>query len=142
LVFITRDEHKIAKIGCLDENGIISVWNIIDIKGQYDDDEDYNMAVWGSIRMSMVLTDNLTLYPNVIDPLCLENPSFGMDVEFDPADPQVFFFSTSQGLFKMDMKLSDSAPTKMDNIGLNAPTALSMSDKGYLLAAYSCGSIA
>lgn len=30
LMFITRDEHKIAKIGCLDENGIISVWNVFD----------------------------------------------------------------------------------------------------------------
>jgi hypothetical protein len=30
----------------------------------------------------------------------------------------------------------------MDTVGLNSPTALSMSDKGYLLAAYSCGSIA
>jgi hypothetical protein len=65
-----------------------------------------------------------------------------MDVEFDPAEPQVFFFSTSQGLFKMDMRQQDAAPIKMENQGLNSPTALSMSDKGYLLAAYSCGSIA
>jgi len=29
----------------------------------------------------------------------------------------------------------------MDTIGLNSPTAISMSDKGFLLAAFSCGSI-
>lgn len=100
------------------------------------------MAVWGSIRMSMVFSDNLTLYPNVIDPLAMDNPGFGIDVEFDPTKPQVYYFSTSQGLFKMDMRQSDAAPIKMENQGLNAPTALSMSDKGFLLAAYSCGSIA
>jgi len=29
----------------------------------------------------------------------------------------------------------------MEAIGLNSPTALSICDRGYLLAAYSCGSL-
>ena len=65
-----------------------------------------------------------------------------MEVEFDPTDSFTFFFSTSDaGLFKVDKKEKNSEPIKMDTLGLNSPTALSMSDRGYLLAAYSCGSI-
>ena len=64
-----------------------------------------------------------------------------IEIEFDPMDPQIFFFSTSEGLFKIDKKERNSNPVKMDTIGLNSPTALSMSDRGFLLAAYSCGSI-
>jgi hypothetical protein len=64
-----------------------------------------------------------------------------MEIEFDPTEPQVFFFSTTEGLFKIDKTLAISCPVKMDTTGLTSPTALSMSDKGYLLAAYSCGSI-
>lgn len=32
-------------------------------------------------------------------------------------------------------------PVRFDTTGLGAPTALSMSDKGFLLVAFSCGSI-
>lgn len=65
-----------------------------------------------------------------------------MEIEFDPTDSFVFFFSTSDtGLFKVDKKEKNSDPVKMDTLGMNSPTALSMSDRGYLLAAYSCGSI-
>jgi len=65
-----------------------------------------------------------------------------MEIEFDPTDSYSFFFSTSDtGLYKIDKKEKNSDPVKMDCVGLNSPTALSMSDRGYLLAAFSCGSI-
>ena len=65
-----------------------------------------------------------------------------MEIEFDPTDSFTFFFSTSdRGLFKVDKKDKNTEPVKLDTVGLNAPTALSMSDKGLLLAAFSCGSI-
>jgi len=41
----------------------------------------------------------------------------------------------------MEKKKNNSVPTKMDTLGLNSPTALSICDRGFLLAAYSCGSI-
>lgn len=91
--------------------------------------------------MSLNFSDNLTLYPNVFDPYSLGELTQSIEIEFDPSEPQVFFFSTSEGLFKVDKRLQDPNPTKLDTVGLNSPTALSMSDKGYLLAGFSCGSI-
>ena len=65
-----------------------------------------------------------------------------LELEFDPTDSFTFFFSNSDtGLFRVDKKDKNSEPVKLDTIGLNAPTALSMSDKGLLLAAFTCGSI-
>ena len=64
-----------------------------------------------------------------------------MELEFDPADSNVFYFSTSGALFKCNRRES-TIPTKLVMDGLGAPTALSMSDQGYLLVGFSCGSIA
>lgn len=88
--------------------------------------------------MVLKYSDNLFDYENVIN---FEDVIQSIEVEFDPEDPQIFFFATTEGLFKVNQKEKSSKPVKMDTIGLNSPTALSMSDKGYLLAAYACGSI-
>ena len=91
--------------------------------------------------MVLNFSDNLMDYPNVIDIYSFGDLTSGIEIEFDPTEPQVFFFSTSEGLFKIDKRQAISNPVKLDTLGLSSPTALSMSDKGYLLAAYSCGSI-
>jgi len=88
--------------------------------------------------MVLNYTDNLMLYPNVMS---FDDLTQSIEIEFDPTEPQVYFFSTSEGLFKIDKRMSSSQPVKMDTLGMNSPTAMSMSDKGFLLAAYSCGSI-
>ena len=64
-----------------------------------------------------------------------------MQIEFDPRDTNIFYFSTSNALFKCNRRESD-IPVKMDTEGLGAPSALSMSDEGFLLAGFTCGSIA
>ena len=65
-----------------------------------------------------------------------------MEIEFDPQDSFTFFFSTSDtGLYRVYKKDKNNEPVKLDTMGLTAPTALSMSDKGLLLVAFSCGSI-
>ena len=92
--------------------------------------------------MILIYSDNLVLHPNVIDIYKMEDLTMGIEIEFDPTEPQVYFFSTSEGLFRIDKRQVISDPVKMDCVGLNSPTALSMSDKGFLLAAFSCGSIA
>jgi len=66
-----------------------------------------------------------------------------MEIEFDPTDQYTFFFSTSDtGLFKVEKKEKNTEPVKLETQGLASPTALSMSDQGFLLAAFACGSIA
>ena len=131
----------IAQIGVLDDQGVVSVWSVIEMTGVHGLDQDVNMNLGGSFKMVMNYTDNLLLYPSVVDFATFDDVTASIQLEFDPTDPEIFFFSTSEGLFKIDKKDKDAAPVKMDTIGLNSPTALSMSDRGYLLAAYSCGSI-
>jgi len=89
------------------------------------------------------MKDSLTNYSNVMpedDPYGMNFTRESVELEFDPDDGQRFYFSTSAGLFKMDKNESE-LPTKFDTLGLNSPTALSMCDRGFLLASYSCGSI-
>lgn len=75
------------------------------------------------------------------DPFGMNFAQESVEIEFDPVEPQIFYFSTSRGLFKIDKQEAGGEPIQLDTIGLGSPTALSMNDRGYLLAAYSCGSI-
>ena len=90
--------------------------------------------------MALSYTDNLTKYiSNSQDDM--DDIAASLEIEFDPTDSLVFYFSTSTGLFKLDKHEESTVPVKLDTTGLSAPTALSMSDKGFLLASFSCGSI-
>ena len=144
LVFISRAPGRsVAKIGALDQDGIISVWSVVEgenLTGEYD----LNMSIGCKFKLSLNFTENLLDHPAVLaedDPLGLNFASETVEIEFDPVDPQLFFFSTSRGLFKIDKNETVATPQLLDTVGLNCPTALSICDRGFLLAAYSCGSI-
>lgn len=141
LVFINKQASGIAQIGVLDEQGIVSTWNLIEMQSHLVTDYDVNMNLGGKFKMTMIYTDNLMSYPNVIGLNEFDDLTQSIEMEFDPEESQVFYFTTSEGLFKVDKREQSDKPQKMDTIGLNSPTALSMSDKGFLLTAYSCGSI-
>lgn len=118
--------------------GMVSIWNIVEMTNNMVMDLELNLCLGGKFKMALNYTDNLLKY--------IMNDEFNdiiesIEIEFDPTDSQMFFFSTSTGLFKLDKHEESSVPVKMDTIGLNSPTAISLSDKGFLLAAYSCGSI-
>ena len=114
------------------------MWSIMEMSGHLVTDYDLNMSLGGKFKMVLNYSDNLFEYENVIN---FENVIQSIEIEFDPEDSQTFFFATTEGLFKVDKNEKSQKPVKMDTIGLNSPTALSMSDKGFLLTAYSCGSI-
>jgi len=78
--------------------------------------------------MVLNYSDNLTQYPNVMDSFAVDDLLQGIEIEFDPTESMVFFFSTSEGLFRIDKRETNVTPVKMDTVGLNSPTALSMSD--------------
>jgi hypothetical protein len=141
LKFISRSASGISQIGVLDEMGIISVWNITEVASHLITDFDLNISLGGKFKMVLNYTENLVEYPHVIDITRITDVTQGIEIEFDPEDAQTFFFSTSEGLFKLSKTDGSGEPIKIDTIGLNSPTALSMSDKGFLLAAFSCGSI-
>lgn len=130
-----------SKIGAIDKHGIISVWNVVDHLDLPNSNFDLNVKSSSKFKMVPIFSDRLFEYPDCID-LFDEKSLQYVEIEFDPVDPQLYFFSTSLGLFKIhrndDVR---TEPQKMDTIGLNSPTALSLCDKGYLLAAFSCGSI-
>ena len=138
-MFIQRQASGISQIGCLDEAGVVSVWNIIDIQSYDVYKNDLHLNLNEKVRMNMSYSDNLNNYPEVVD--YESDKMLGIELEFDPNEPTTFFFSTGEGLFRFDRSAQDAGPIKLDTLGLNSPTALSMSDKGFLLAAYSCGSI-
>ena len=65
-----------------------------------------------------------------------------LELEFDPTDMNVFYFSTSGALYKYNRKETNSGPVQLETEGMGSATALSMSNEGYLLVGFSCGSIA
>lgn len=64
-----------------------------------------------------------------------------LELEFDPRDQNVFYFSTTSGLFKLNRRESN-VPSRLSTEGFGTATSLSMSDEGFLLAGFSCGSVA
>jgi hypothetical protein len=99
------------------------------------------MSIGGRFKLIENFSENLMFMSDVIGHGDIQDISQSLELEFDASDPSTFFFSTVEGLFKFNRRLQ-TAPTKLEKVGLGAPTCLSMSDKGYLLAGFSCGSIA
>ena len=50
-----------------------------------------------------------------------------LELEFDPVNNDVFYFSTTEALFRCDRR-ETAVPVKLNTEGLGAPSALSMSD--------------
>jgi len=142
LVFIQKHDSGLAEIGVLDQMGMVSTWSVIEMHTNLVTDFDLNMSIGGKFKLSIIYSDNLMNYQSVIDMLNLEDLNQSLDIEFDPSNPLIFFFSTSDGLFRINKQDQHSQPVKLDTQGLNTPTAISISDRGFLLAAFSCGSIA
>ena len=104
LVFVKKQASGIATIGAMDEQGIISLWNLIEMQSHLISDYDVNMNLGGKFKMTMVYTDNLMLYPNVIDAYSFTEITQNIEIEFDPEESQIYYFTTSEGLFKMDKR--------------------------------------
>ena len=87
-------------------------------------------------------SENMMFMPEIFDnPDGMNDIAAALQIEFDPKDQNIFYFSTSSSLFKCSRKDTD-IPAKLETVGLGAPTALAMSDEGFLLAGFACGSIA
>ena len=63
------------------------------------------MNIGGKFKLQLIFSDNLANYPSVMsedDPMGLNFAQESVEIEFDPLEPQIFYFSTSRGLFKID----------------------------------------
>jgi len=93
-------------------------------------------------ELNMSLGSRFKLIENFHQDLSLSAvDTTGLELEFDQTDSNKFYFGCSSGLFKVDRRLSHE-PTRMSIEGLGVPCSLSMSDDKYLLAGFSCGSVA
>jgi len=129
----------------MDELGVVSSWSVMEISTHLADkmgDYDLNLNIGGRFKLLENFSENLMFMPEIMDSMdAFKDIAQSMELEFDPTDNNVFYFSTSESLFKCDRRVSN-VPTKLETTGLGAPSALSMSDKSYLLAGFTCGSIA
>lgn len=98
------------------------------------------MSIGGRFRLLENYSENLMFMPEIATHAIGFDISQGLELEFDNRDTNIFYFSIVQGLFKFSRRES-GIPTRLETVGLGSPTALSMSDKGYLLVGFSCGSI-
>jgi len=98
--FINKYDSGISKFGALDVRGIISVWSVGEVNELLFKENDINMSLGCKYKMAPIFSDNLFMYPNVID-LADDSQIQYVEIEFDPLDPQLYFFSTSKGLFKI-----------------------------------------
>jgi hypothetical protein len=87
LCFISRSTSGISQIGCLDDQGVISVWNIIELSSHMISDDDLHLSLGGKWKMVLIYSDNLMDYPNVIDPFQMDDLTGSIEIEFDPTEP-------------------------------------------------------
>ena len=104
-------------------------------------DFELNMSIGSKYKLQQNYSENLLFFPEA----GLAGEEMGkqvgssLELEFDPRDPNIFYFSSSEGLFKCTRS---SSPIRLDTGGLGSPSALSMSDQDFFLVGFTCGSIA
>lgn len=146
LVFVTKFGGATAQIGVLDELLTLSTWSVMEVSGGMGggfNEFDLNLSMGGRFKLLENYSESiLHMAEQMISQggKSIEDISQSLELEFDNTDPNIFYFSMVDALFKYDRKQS-TIPTKLDTLGLGSPSALSMSDKGYLLVGFTCGSI-
>ena len=124
---------------------MVSQWSVIEIDQHVADqmnDFELNLCIGGRYKLLENYSENLMKFPEAaIGMGGLLSASQSLELEFDPTDPNRLFFSTSEGLYKLNRR-AGKRPTQMECPGLGAPTALSCSDNKFLLVGFACGSIA
>jgi glucose-6-phosphate 1-dehydrogenase len=129
----------------MDELGVVSSWSVIELSPYISDKvgiSDLNLNIGGRFKLLENFSENLMFLPEVFsNPDGFADIAQSLALEFDPVDTNVFYFSTSEGLFRCNRRIS-TVPTRLRTEDLGAPTAISMSDSNYLLVGFSCGSIA
>jgi hypothetical protein len=96
-----------------------------------------NLNMGGKFKLIENFCENIMFNSDIITTEVAQT----MELEFDPTDHNIFYLSTSEGLFRCNRRNS-SVPTRLNTNGLGSPSAMSMSDNQYLLVGFTCGSIA
>ncbi len=143
MTFITKLGSASAQIGVLDELLTVSTWSLIEVSQK--EDFDLSLRIGGRFKLLENFNENLMYLPELAEhhhtlmSLTKDNTSQSLELEFDQSETNTFYFSTPSGLYKFNRK--EMEVTQMDTAGLGSPSSLSMSDRGYLLVGFTCGSI-
>jgi hypothetical protein len=111
------------------------------------ENNDPNLNIGGRFKLLENYSKDMMYEPEIMEHnqtpegFPIQDVTQSMYLEADPKDPNVFYFSSTNALFKCDRRVSNE-PVRLDTTGLGAVSCLSMSDNQYLLAGFTCGSIA
>jgi hypothetical protein len=133
----------------LDELLTVSTWTLIEIEGSNKvNDFDLSMRIGGRFKLIENFSLSLLYIPKREDKRSLIKESFleasvsqSLELEFNQQDTNIFYLSTPNGLYKFNRREEPLELTQLDTKGLGSPSAISMSDQGYLLVGFTCGSI-
>ena len=105
------------QIGVMDELGVISLWSVMEIQAHLADkmgDFDLHLNMGGRFKLLENFSQNMMFMPQVFENEDGFNDiTQAMQMEFDPLDTNVFYFSTSSSLFKCNRRESN-VPQKLD----------------------------
>jgi glucose-6-phosphate 1-dehydrogenase len=95
----------------MDELGVVSSWSVIEIPPHIADKvgaTDLNLNIGGKYKLLENFQENLMFLPEVFNNVDGFNDiGQSMDLEFDPNDPNIFYFSTSESLFRCNRRISN-----------------------------------
>lgn len=94
-------------------------------KGDRIGDNDLHLNLGGRFKLMENYSENLMFSPDVFDGT--KDIAQSMELEFDPTDHNIFYFSSSEALFKCNRRDSN-VPVRLNTEGLGSPSAMSMSD--------------
>jgi hypothetical protein len=111
LLFVSKHGSSPATIAAMDELGVVSSWSVIEIPPHIADKvgaTDLNLNIGGKYKLLENFQENLMFLPEVFNNVDGFNDiGQSMDLEFDPNDPNIFYFSTSESLFRCNRRISN-----------------------------------
>ncbi len=116
LQFITKFGGMSAQIGVIDELLTLSTWSLMEIQSNAKgvNEFDLSMSIGSRYKLLENFQENLMMMKEVMGQnSSATDISQSMELEFDNRDPNIFYFSTCNGLFKFDRKQSKK-PTRLD----------------------------
>lgn len=116
LLFITKFGGLSAQIGVIDELLTLSTWTLMEIQSSSKgvNEFDLSMSIGSRYKLLENFSENLMMMKEIFSKQSSsQDISQSMELEFDNRDPNIFYFSTCDGLFKFDRKQSKK-PTRLD----------------------------
>jgi hypothetical protein len=109
LTFVSKHGSSPATISAMDELGVVSSWSVIELSAHHADKvTDLNMNIGARFKLLENFQENLMFMPEVFsNPDGYADIAQSMDLEFDPSNANVFYFSTSEALFRCNRRISN-----------------------------------